>query len=193
MDFDEEAAKALKIQFADFVMEWNDLEKGTALLLYYLLGGDFRVDALTARMQASAYSEAINALSYLHPQNVQNHLQAYTKRFDRVRAWRNHYVHGLFIVGYTNNGAPTAIVDSISVKKGKLGLTNDSVTGENLRMARSWIASLHQYQSVLLGTIVGRPSDVANPFGPLDQYIAPSMPPDLPSQGQYPFFPRKVE
>ncbi|OHC91372.1 MAG: hypothetical protein A2095_12060 [Sphingomonadales bacterium GWF1_63_6] len=193
MDFDEEAAKALKIQFADFVMEWNDLEKGTALLLYYLLGGDSRVDALTARMQASAYSEAINALSYLHPQNVQDHLQAYTKRFDRIRAWRNHYVHGLFIVAYTNAGAPTAIVDSISVKKGKLGHTHNSVTGEDLRLARSWITDLRQYQSVLFRAIVGHPADVANPLGPLDQYLAPSMAPDLPSQGEYPFFPRKVE
>lgn len=176
---------AFKVEYADVVMNWNNLEKLTGHLLHTLLGHDSRAEVITTRMQASGYSEALNALAEFKGDPLRTDVREYSKRFDRLRAWRNHYVHGVYL-HIESEG--TGLIQSVGIKKGRLGMTNVIVNTEELRQMNDRLIKLEIYLSSIIACAGGFSSVAASGAGPRLSSAAPAFAPDLPQQSLYPYF-----
>lgn len=179
----ENQEELFKIKLADFLIEWNHLEKLTSFLLFKLAGGDARVEVLTARLQSSSLINAIVPLSQVHPNPFREHVQTFAKRFDRLRAWRNFYVHGIFILAFDTNGEGGAIIQDAGIKGGKLMVTDVLVRHSEIEETLERVRALRRYLDSFIGELwEGFPFPVE-----WEKVVPPSPAPDLPKAYGSPF------
>ena len=180
---DDEAALLLKAHYADTMLAWNKLEKLAHLIVYKLAGGIERIEALTASLQASSLSLAMNSLSTAFDEPARSHVKNFADRFDRLREWRNHYVHGPIAVGFNDEGIPGAIVQTVKVKKGGLAGRNDFITAVDLHNMMNQILDLQRYGSAITVHLWDVPVEPA----PLEEITIPPLAPELPPGRLAPF------
>lgn len=189
-DFGREKEAALKVAFADFVIAWNHLEKSASFLLFRLVGGDARAEVLTSRLQASALSEAIRPLAQIHPNPLRDHILTFATLFDRLRGWRNHYVHGIFIIGWSEDEEPGGMIQSTRIARKKLAMSEHLVTTPMMVEAHGWIIQLKQFlDGITPHLYVNFPLERI----PLETLVAPAPAPDLPPYFDSPFLPARSD
>ncbi len=95
----EEYADVLA-QVGILVVYWNRVEEAARLLVRHFNRGDRdRSDILTAHMGTNSLCDALRTLSSAYcKSHEQEHIRHYIKLLERVREYRNYYIHGL--LGY---------------------------------------------------------------------------------------------
>ncbi|MET3892063.1 hypothetical protein ABIE41_003139 [Bosea sp. OAE506] len=82
------------------LVRWNNYEAMLSLILYSIIGGGPKADVLISEMGSTAMINAINtyAADFTDPP-LSDHLLHSTKYFERMREYRNYYIHGIKHIG----------------------------------------------------------------------------------------------
>lgn len=147
------------------VVEWNRLEACAQLMVYGLAGADERVDILTAHMGTVSLTDALRTLSTeCGPAKAKPHIEHFLALFDRIREYRNHYVHGLRILASDKDGNPVAMSESQSAKA-RLVLHQATIAENELQACIDHIDATLQYAGHILTLLWGADKVVGAKLG----------------------------
>ena len=140
------------------VVEWSQTEGRARRLLHEIMGSASDTNyILLAHLGNVAITDAIKAYSEACPKALADHLKHYCTYFDRLREHRNHYVHGILLVGteYKEREA-TAVGETQQITaRGRLCIAESKVRSDDLRALISSMTELACYDSVLRWEING--------------------------------------
>jgi hypothetical protein len=118
-------------RLGEIVVSWNQLQASLQLMVYRLAGGH-RADILTAHMGAVSLSDGLRTLSTeFGPEELREHIAHFLELFDRLRAYRNHYVHAVLMIGRSDEDKPIGFAQT-TIAKRRLMLHQASVTIDEL-------------------------------------------------------------
>ncbi|MGV0878038.1 hypothetical protein V6767_12910 [Martelella sp. FLE1502] len=115
---DAEEQKLLA-SIGNVVVDWNALEASMELLVYTLSGGGKHIDVLTAHMNNTMLLDAFRTLANdFAPEEYRDDLEFIATMFDRLRSYRNYYVHGIKAVTRKGgrSGPPIGVSQSVSAR-----------------------------------------------------------------------------
>jgi|SRR6185437_2030581 len=100
------------------VVQWNHAEALLNALLSYLSGGGARIEILAAHMNTVAVCQALRTLANdkLTDDDVAPHVIHYADCFERLREYRNYYVHGIKAVGISE-GEAVGIAETVTARQ----------------------------------------------------------------------------
>lgn len=138
--------------FGEVIMEWNQAEARARRFLFELIGGhDASSYILLAHLGNVSLTDAISAYKEIRSPELVEHIGHYCTYFDRLREYRNYYVHGLMLVSPDwSTGVPNFCgeIEQITAK-GRLAQTDDKVTAEDLKQLKNWMIELATYDFVV--------------------------------------------
>lgn len=152
---DEQKTDDLHAALGRAVIAWNNLEAGFHLIIYRLAGGTKDVDILTAHMTSATALDALQTLTNefatdeLQPALL--HLHAF---LTRLRVYRNSYLHGIRLIAFTPEGDAIGMSQSTKAK-GRLHVSQESVTTEMLNQFVSWCADATKLASSITSALYG--------------------------------------
>jgi hypothetical protein len=117
--------------------------------MVYCLAGGYRSDVLTAHMGTVSLCDALRTLSAeFAPTESREHIAHFLELFERLRAYRNHYVHAIRILGGSEI-EPIGLAETISAK-GRLMLHQETVTLDDLLSLSANLAQARSYASSII-------------------------------------------
>lgn len=158
------------------VVEWNQTEGRARRLLHEIMGAASDTNyILLAHLGNVAITDAIKAYGEACPEALADHLKHYCAYFDRLREHRNHYVHGILLVGTEyNKGEAAAVGETQQITaRGRLCIAESKVKPDDLRALLASMTELACYDSVLRWEISGN-----RPQGAIS--LTPQRKPPLP-------------
>ncbi|MBM7043584.1 hypothetical protein [Rhizobium lusitanum] len=119
--------------FGLVVMDWNVLEAAIELITYRLAGGGGHIEVLTGHLGALGMNEAMKTLSTeFGPADLRNDIAHLAEMFDRLREYRNYYVHGIRLLGAGGDSGPVIGLSQSTTSKSRLKLHQAIVTKDEL-------------------------------------------------------------
>lgn len=136
------------------VVEWNHAESLLNTLLSFLSGGGTRVAILTAHMNTVAVCQALRTLANekLADDDVAPHVLHYTDYFDRLREYRNYYIHGIKAVGFSE-GEAVGIAETVTARE-RWTLHQLTLSVHDLRQSVELIIDLVRYGSKIMSHLM---------------------------------------
>jgi len=116
--------------FGELIITWNQAEGVLRNLLMSVCGRSPATYILTAELGSRGLTDGLNAIAVTQNENVKEAILAVVILYDRLREYRNYYVHGLTAIG-VRNGVGFGSANMASAK-GKLGFSTDEVPVEQL-------------------------------------------------------------
>ncbi|MBZ9861456.1 hypothetical protein [Mesorhizobium sp. CA12] len=142
----------LLVRLGLLVVKWNRLEANAQLMLYGLGGGGETIEALTANMGTVALTDGLRTLgAEFAPEMAKEHITHYLDLFDRIRAYRNHYVHGVRIMELRDE-KPVGLSQSVSAKS-RLVFHQTTITEDDLQETINHINAANVYGTDITATI----------------------------------------
>lgn len=173
--------------YGEVVMEWNQTEAGARRFLFDLIGGqDASSYILLAHLGNVSLTDAISAYKEMRSPALVEHIDHYCAYFDRLREYRNYYVHGLMLVSRDwSNGAEKFCgeIEQITAK-GRLAQTDDKVTVEDLNQLKNWMTELATYSFVVRAEF--NPQSRPAGLNPLTPQRKPPLPDRLQKNRRFP-------
>ena len=150
---DDPKRQAFLATLGSLVVCWNHLEASLQSMVYALGGAGSRTDIITAHMGNVALCDALRVLSAEFGDDMlKPHLVHFIELFDRVRTYRNYYVHGVRHLGLDQQGAVVGMSQSISAKT-RLILHQETVTEENLKACNLQIEKGRRYADAIISNL----------------------------------------
>lgn len=147
------------------VVEWNRLESCAQLMVYALAGADERIDILTAHMGTVSLSDALRTLAAeCGPPKAKPHIDHFLALFERIRDYRNYYVHGLRLLVSDKDGRPVAMSQSQSAKA-RLVIHEGTITDSELQTCIDHIEATLQYAGHIFTLLWGADKVVGAKLG----------------------------
>ena len=148
---------ALALALGHVVLSWNWAERAIVDLLLAIARDsahsiNIRADILIAEMGSRQVSEALRSMAYDvldgEPADRVRHAAGF---HDRLLAYRNYYVHGIFAFFPADDAVPqiSGFIDARSAK-GKLVWHNDSITLDQLTAFKNQALQLANFASQIL-------------------------------------------
>lgn len=126
------------------LVKWNQAESMLNNMVCTLFGLGNHGDILVAHMGNVALKDAMATLSFEFSDDVmREHIAHFLDLFDRVREWRNYYVHGI-VHACVVDGEAAGFIQMYQAR-GKLALTQQAVTACQIRKVAEWCEALRQY------------------------------------------------
>jgi hypothetical protein len=139
-------------KFGEVVMEWNQTEARARKFLFEMIGAkDMSAYILLAHLGNVGITDAIKAYKEIQKPALSEHIEHYCLYFDRLREYRNYYVHGLMLISFDwSKGNPHAVgeIEQFTAK-GRLAQTDDKVSIEDLKQLKDWMTELATYSHVV--------------------------------------------
>ena len=109
--------KSLLAKLGLLVVKWNQFETLTQTVLEALIGGGEKTYILTAHMGNVSLCDAIRTMgNEFAPDEAKTHLTHLLDLFERLREYRNYYVHGISDLTEASDGLPIGVAQSLSAK-----------------------------------------------------------------------------
>ena len=101
----------------DFVVLWNTCEGALRHLLAHLSGGGVSYDILAAHMNPNALLHAVRTFGNdVVEAPFDDHIGHAAEYFDRLRAYRNYYVHGIHSISADAGGDAVGLANELSAR-----------------------------------------------------------------------------
>jgi hypothetical protein len=136
--------------FGEIVMEWNQTEARARRFLFDMIG-DLGASSyiLLAHLGNVGLTDAISAYKEMLSPDLSEHIDHYCAYFDRLREYRNYYVHGLMVISKEwSGGSHYGEVEQITAK-GRFARTDDKLTIQDLNKFKHWMIELSTYGTVV--------------------------------------------
>lgn len=122
---DPEAHKVLS-KLGQIAIEWNNIDALMRLLLSVFIGGGDKTDIITAHMNSPVFINMMKTFTAEYaPKDAQAHFTCLYEFYDRMREYRNYYIHGITNIAYEKD-RPIGFAQSRSAR-GRLVLHQDSI------------------------------------------------------------------
>jgi hypothetical protein len=178
----DEARKEYTAAFGEMVVAWNVAENMLRLLLYTLCGKTTAVRILTAELSAMGIVQGLNSISDTLYGPVKDAVLTVCARYDRMREYRNYYVHGIAAVSYSE-GIAEGTAYMVSAKN-ELRVAIDRVPADQLNNLNDHLVRLQQSTIAILDTI--DPQEGSAAFPPLPSLERSPLPDRLTKTLRYP-------
>jgi hypothetical protein len=160
----------------EVVIEWNQTEGRARRMLSKLIQPPSDANyILLAHMGNTTLTDAIKAYSELQSAEMKDLLAHYCNYFDRLREYRNFYVHGIMratqrIDHETRTGTPIGEISQVTAR-GRLSVSTAEATLDDLGRMLGWMLQLSPFDTSLFWDITQTRPQYALPRR------APSKPP----------------
>ncbi|MAU19193.1 MAG: hypothetical protein CMH13_01510 [Martelella sp.] len=112
---DEEQVYLAKL--GKIILDWNAFESTVEAQIQYLSGGGDKVSILTAHLRNLAMQDVLKTLANdIAPAPLKDDLLYVASLFNRLREYRNHYVHSIATVGKAPDGQVCGLSQTVSAK-----------------------------------------------------------------------------
>jgi len=126
------------------LIKWNQAENMLSNLICHLYGLGNHGNILVAHMGNVALKDALTTLSFEFSDDVfRDHITHYLAYFDRVREWRNYYVHGILIEAEVA-GERGGYIQQMQAR-GKLAVTQQFVSVADVNRVTEMCETLRAY------------------------------------------------
>jgi hypothetical protein len=116
------------------IIAWNQAEMVIRGLLVTLSGDGMVSYILTAELGSQGIIDALNAIAPMKGKELRVAIVTVSAYYERLRAYRNYYVHGLMASGSDGKEASGLIYTSSA--KGKFGIAQDIVPIDQVKWLR---------------------------------------------------------
>lgn len=114
---ESEGVKRFCLAFVDMIINWNCVESEARNLLLSTANAGLGTYAAVISLGNAALSNAIQAEAEYLEQPASGHLKHFVKCMDVQRAYRNHYVHNISLLGRSMDGQQAgAMLTSLEAK-----------------------------------------------------------------------------
>lgn len=163
----------------EMLVTWNRTESMVRFIIVWFYGLGDKGDILTAHMGSRTLDDAMNTLAEEFSDNeFKPHLKHFVSYLDTLRAYRNFYAHSIAIVGFNEAGAPIGLAQETQAK-GKLLLTQEHVTAEQIRSVTAMCKTLHSYGSAIVANAMREMGAPVPELPPLSSLEKPPLPEQL--------------
>lgn len=101
----------------DLIIRWNGCEGSLRYLLALVSGGGIRFDILAAHFNPDALMNAFRTFAAETLDSpFKDHVLHAATYFDRLREYRNYYVHGIYLVSADREGRAVGLANSLSAR-----------------------------------------------------------------------------
>jgi hypothetical protein len=142
---ESEGAKQFALAFVDMIITWNCVEAEARNLLLNTSHGGLGIFAAVTSLGNVALSNAILADAEYLDQPASEHLEHFAECMDRQRSYRNHYVHGISLLGRSMDGQNAgAMLISVEAKP-RLRHIQEAVSRERITEFAAELEELRLY------------------------------------------------
>jgi hypothetical protein len=140
---DPEAHKVLS-KLGQIAVEWNNVDALMRLLFSFFIGGGDKTDIVTAHLNSPVFINMMKTFTTEYaPKDVQGHFAHLYEFYDRMREYRNYYIHGIINIAYQED-RPIGFAQSHSAK-GRLVLHQESIDLTKLQKCLDRLNSLRGF------------------------------------------------
>jgi len=106
----------IALNLGRLAIDWNRLELLTKWMLHGLAGPNEQTAILTAHMGSVTLTDALRTMAAeFGDKKIQPHIEHFLEALGRLRAYRNHYIHGIFEIVNLESG-PVGYSETLSAK-----------------------------------------------------------------------------
>jgi hypothetical protein len=179
--------KEFLVEIAEFLLTWNQAERMAARVLNHLCGESAQTYILTAELGALGLTNALASMAadIVEPP-FDEAIRYGIEYFDRVRVYRNYYIHGIRAVGSINDERAFGVIDTASAK-GKFTLHEERIYIDKIREARMMAGNLTGVWTNIYMRFVHSSSEGQTEWMPLLEYLKTHpLPPKLQKPRRFP-------
>lgn len=148
-------------KLGETILSWNTAEGALRSLLSTVCGASNATRILTAELGSRGLTDGLNAIAVTLPIEQRRAVEHVVAVYDRLREYRNYYVHGITAMGQI--GDDIVGMTFMQSAKGKLGYATDFVEAATLvdieERARALAAAISDTEDA----IYPRPGSFADP------------------------------
>ena len=155
-----------------FLVTWNDVENSLRQLLIALCGASPQIWILTAALGGPSLENALKSgATDIAPPKLKPFIEHCVEWFDRLREYRNYYVHSIHGVAPHFSGKVVGVASQTTAKT-RLAIHQEFIFEERISELITWINSLNVFCSDILFHVSAHPlTEFSNgtPFPPLPE------------------------
>jgi hypothetical protein len=184
----EPAQQAILMRLGELIVKWNACENLLRTLLIYAAGNTDRSNILTAHMGTTEVCDALKTMANeFAPPEINEHIPYLITFFERIREYRNYYVHGISgfmtkqddqtIKGYTQQ----------RVARTRLTVYADFIGEDDLKAVLGYLDGFTKYINPILVPLLwpkGAPPEVK--VVPISSLEKPRLPDKLQKRPLFP-------
>ncbi|NKM59274.1 hypothetical protein GFL21_33195 [Rhizobium anhuiense] len=169
-----EAEKEFLAKIGEILLDWNVLEATIELITYRLAGGGNHIDVLTAHLGNVAMTDALKTLANeFGPEDLRDDILHTADLFDRLREYRNYYVHGIRLLAHKGDtSGPIVGLSQSTTAKSRLRLHQAMIGIEDLQKLDADLVTAKRFADWIVGKLWG--------VEELPGVAQPSQPPEKP-------------
>jgi hypothetical protein len=170
-------------QIGDLIVRWNTCEGSLRHLLAHVSGGGVSYDILAAHMTPTALLNAIRTFGNdVVEAPFDEHIEHAAEFFDRLRMYRNYYVHGIHHITADAKGDAVGLANELSAR-GRLVLHPKEIRIGELIDLMAKMAVFHTYLYHLIHLFQWTKDKTFRTF---EEFQVPPEKPTLPPKLQKP-------
>lgn len=157
------------------IVAWNQAENVLRNLLLTLCGGSPASYVLTADLSSQGIIDGLKAISPTQTIEVCEAVSAVCKYYERIRAYRNYYVHGIIALGWNTTTKIGSGLINTSSSKGKLAFHMEQIETDKLAQLREWANTLMKAAGAIIDVANPQAGSFADPTLPTAQTLVPPV------------------
>jgi hypothetical protein len=175
------------VAFADLLITWNAAERAATKMLNHLCGNSPQTYILTSELGALGLQNALSSMAFgIVDAPFVDALKHGVDYFDRVREYRNYYVHGIHAVGSVNTEEAFGMIEMLSAKK-QFAIDEERVPIERLAEVKMMAGNLFAVWTNIYVHFVTNPAGDKPGWVPLGEFLeAHPLPARLQKPRQHP-------
>jgi hypothetical protein len=185
-----EGAVRIFARLGELLLHWNRLEFEARAVASEAAGGTPVTVAFVSGLTASALAQWLHLLANASEgtEEYKEHIRHCANVLDRLRAYRNHYVHGFHII--LDKPTARAVIHSTTLRGSKLKTETDFFEEKDLVPVCNAVIEAYDYVRwvVLAHDSVGQPRKGSEEIAPVAK---PTLLPERQVQGAHDWFPRQ--